>query len=212
MAPEPKQARSADSAKRMLEAGEELFLTGGSDALKLEAILERASTSTGSFYARFGSMQGYLDSLHDRALARLEESLAPVLARAAEEQTLDDALRILVRESLKVLRRERATVYYFAVGGTQAPHTRERGAMFTLAFRESLTNLASRFIVDPSNPDAERRLDLMCRMFVAMGFQQVMFDQEEISPLRLSDSTLAAEWAAALTASLAEFAAADELQ
>jgi AcrR family transcriptional regulator len=97
MATEPKQARSADSARRMLEAGEELFLTGGSDALKLEAIIERAGTSTGSFYARFGSMQGYLDALHDRALVQIEESLAPVLARAAEQTSLDDALRVVAQ-------------------------------------------------------------------------------------------------------------------
>jgi AcrR family transcriptional regulator len=207
MATEPKQARSADSARRMLEAGEELFLTGGSDALKLEAIIERAGTSTGSFYARFGSMQGYLDALHDRALVQIEESLAPVLARAAEQTSLDDALRVVVEGTLKVLRRDRASLYYFAVGGTQAPHTRERGTQFVLGFREALMHLASHFINDPTSPDAERRLDIMWRMFAAMAFQQIMFDQPEISPLRLSDTRLAREWAAALSASVAEFAA-----
>jgi hypothetical protein len=40
-----------------------------------------------------------------------------------------------------------------------------------------------------------------------MAFQQVMFDQPEISPLRLSDTRLAREWAAALSESLAAFVA-----
>ena len=207
MAAEPRQARSADSTKRMLKAGEELFLTGGSDALKLEAIVERAGTSTGSFYARFGSMQGYLDALHDRSLVRIEESLSPVIAKATQQTTLDDTVRVLVEGSLKELRRNRASLYYFAVGGTQAPHTRERGTAFMLSFRESLVHLTSRFLADPSNSEAQRRLDIMWRLFFAMGVQQVMFNPEEISPVRLSDRMLAREWAAALSASIAEFAA-----
>ena len=207
MPAEPKQARSADSTRRMLEAGEELFLAGGSDALKLEAIIERAGTSTGSLYARFGSMQGYLDALHDRSLVRIEQALAPVIARAAQQATLDDALRILIEGSLKELRRNRASLYYFAVGGTQAPHTRERGTLFVLAIREAMMQLTRPFMADPSNVDAQRRLDLMWRLFFAMGVQQVMFDPDEISPVRLSDRALAREWTAALSASIAEFAA-----
>jgi len=191
----------------MLEAGEELFLAGGSDALKLEAIIERAGTSTGSLYARFGSMQGYLDALHDRSLVRIEQALAPVIARAAQQATLDDALRILIEGSLKELRRNRASLYYFAVGGTQAPHTRERGTLFVLAIREAMMQLTRPFMADPSNVDAQRRLDLMWRLFFAMGVQQVMFDPDEISPVRLSDRLLAREWTAALSASIAEFTA-----
>jgi hypothetical protein len=34
-----------------------------------------------------------------------------------------------------------------------------------------------------------------------------MFEPDEISPVRLSDRTLAREWAAALSASIAEFTA-----
>lgn len=207
MPAEPKQARSVDSTKRMLDAGEDLFLSGGSDALKLEAIIEQAGTSTGSFYARFGSMQGYLAALHDRSLVRIEESLSPVIAKAAQQTNLDDTLRVLVEGSLKELRRNRSSLYYFAVGGTQAPHTRERGTAFVLGFRESLDRLTSRFMADPSSADAQRRLDVMWRLFFAMGVQQVMFEPDEISPVHLSDRMLAREWAAALSASIAEFTA-----
>jgi hypothetical protein len=48
---------------------------------------------------------------------------------------------------------------------------------------------------------------MMCRLLIAMAFQQVMFDQNEVSPLRLSDKELADEWAAALHAVLAKFVA-----
>jgi AcrR family transcriptional regulator len=190
----------------MLDAGEELFLAGGSESLKLEAIIDRAGTSTGSFYARFGNMQGYLDALHDRSLVQIEDSLSPVIVQATQQTTLQDTLRILVEGSLKELRRNRASLYYFAVAGTQAPHTRERGTAFVLGFRESLVRLTGRFMADPSSADARRRLDMMWRLFFAMGVQQVMFDPQEISPVRVSDRTLAREWAAALSATVAEFA------
>jgi hypothetical protein len=65
-------------------------------------------------------------------------------------------------------------------------------------------------MADPSNADAQRRLDIMWRLFFAMGVQQVMFEPNEISPVRLSDRMLAREWAAALSASIAEFAASPD--
>jgi AcrR family transcriptional regulator len=67
----PTQARSIDSTTRMLDAGEELFLEGGSTQLKLNLILEKSGSSTGSFYGRFGDMQGYHDALHHRTLDRV---------------------------------------------------------------------------------------------------------------------------------------------
>jgi hypothetical protein len=130
-----------------------------------------------------------------------------VIAKAAQQTNLDGTLYVLVEGSLRELRRNRSSLYYFAVGGTQAPHTRERGTAFVLGFRESLDRLTSRFMADPSSADAQRRLDVMWRLFFAMGVQQVMFEPDEISPVRLSDRTLAREWAAALSASIAEFTA-----
>jgi hypothetical protein len=38
-----------------------------------------------------------------------------------------------------------------------------------------------------------------------MGFQQIMFEQEEMSTLKLTDKELAREWAAALSDSIAAF-------
>ncbi len=105
------------------------------------------------------------------------------------------------------LRRDRATICFFAVGGTQAPHTRERGAAFVLQARSALAQLIEAFLARPETRDEQRRLDMMCRLLIAMAFQQVMFDQNEVSPLRLSDKELADEWAAALHAVLAKFVA-----
>jgi AcrR family transcriptional regulator len=201
---EPKQTRSADSMNRMLVAGEELFLIGGPDAIRLDAIIERAGTSIGSFYARFESMEGYLDVLHERALMRIGQSLAPIMARAAEQSTIERTLHVYVSGFLKVLRQERETINFFAVGGPQVPRTRERGAAFVLQTCSALAPLIEPFLARPESPDTQRRLDMMLRLLIAMAFQQVMFDQSEVSPLRLSDKELAESWAASLSSSLAD--------
>ena len=201
----PTQARSIDSTSRMLDAGEKLFLEGGSHQLKLNLILEKSGSSTGSFYARFGDMQGYLDALHHRALDRVEEALAEVIEKAAGQTSVLETLDIYTREFLKVLRRFKGTLYFFAVGNAQLEFRQSRGTQFVLAGLSALATLIRPFLLNPSNPEVVRRLDMMTRLLAAMGFQQIMFEQDEISTLRLTDKELAHEWAAALSATLAPF-------
>jgi AcrR family transcriptional regulator len=71
----PAQERSIASMNRMLDAGEQLFFEGGNPGLTLNAVIERAETSTGSFYARFGDMRGFLDAMHERVLRVLAVEL-----------------------------------------------------------------------------------------------------------------------------------------
>ena len=190
---------------RMLDAGEELFLEGGSSQLKLNLILEKSGSSTGSFYARFGDMQGYHDALHHRTLDRVEEALGEVIKKAAGQTSVLAALDIYAHEFLMVLRKFKGTLYFFAVGNAQLEFRQSRGTQFTLASLSALANLIRPFLLNPSNPEAVRRLDMLTRFLAAMGFQQIMFEQEEISTLKLTDKELAREWAAALSDSIAAF-------
>lgn len=189
----------------MLDAGEELFLEGGSTQLKLNLILERSGSSTGSFYARFGDMQGYLNALHNRALDLVEEALVKVIKKASGQTTVLETLDIYTREFLKVLRRFKGTLYFFAVGNSQLEFRQSRGTQFTLASLSALANLIRPFLANPSDPEAVRRLDMMTRLLAAMGFQQIMFEEAEMSSLKLTDKELAHEWAAALSDSIAAF-------
>lgn len=201
----PTQARSIDSTSRMLDAGEELFLEGGSTQLKLNLILERSGSSTGSFYARFGDMQGYLNALHNRALDRVEEALVEIIGKAAQEDSVLATLNSYSYGFLKVLRHFKGTLYFVAVGNAQLEFRQSRGTQFTLAGQLGLANLIRPFLANPSSPDTVRRVDMLTRLFTAMGFQQIMFEQAEMSALKLTDKELAHEWAAALSDSIAAF-------
>lgn len=199
------QVRSQDSMSRMLDAGEELFLEGGAAQLKLNLIIQKSGSSTGSFYARFTDMQGYLDALHNRALERVSTAMAPVMAKASAEATLQDLLTNYLTGLIAVMRQYRGALYFFAVGSSQVSSTRQKGAEFTLAMLGGFMDLVKPFMRKPLNADAKRRLDMAARQVSAMAFQIIMFEQHEVSNLKLTDKELAKEWAAGLNQSLLPF-------
>jgi len=190
---------------RMLDAGEALFLEGGSGNLKVDLIVAASQTSMGSFYARFGDMHGYRVALHKRTLGTVGVAMAEVSDQARLQGALADTLEVYCEEFIKVLRRFRAQFYYFAVANSHDHAFRADGAHATLTVRAAFLDLVKPYVVKPSTGASRRRLDMAFRLVVAFAFQQIMFTQEEVSTLSVNDSALAREWAAALTASLAPF-------
>ena len=191
---------------RMLDAGEELFLSGGPKSLKLNLIIARSGASTGSFYARFGDMEGYLEALHERALGQIKAELSTVFQRAAGQDSLSETLSLFLQEFIKLLRKFKAPVFFFAVGRTHVPAGREKGASVTLAIHRQIIEMLEPYIRNDNPSETERRLDMVARMISAMSFQVIMFEHKEVSTLRMSDKEVAKEWAALLSAGLESLA------
>ncbi len=179
----------------MLDAGEQLFYEGGSPALTLESVIERAETSTGSFYARFGDMRGFLDAMHERVLGIVAAEFMPILSKAALEPDLDSALHKTFTGVFEVVERHRVPLYFFAVGNSHDPAWREMGAQFTLGVTDVFTQLIKQYLPKFTSAVDKRRIDMAVRMSIAATFQQIMLDQEEFSRLNLSRKTVAAEYA-----------------
>ena len=76
----PKQARSKNTLDRIANAALDLIAKGGVDAATVGAIVERAGSSVGSFYARFDGKDDLIRFLQERiwtdAKARWDEALA----------------------------------------------------------------------------------------------------------------------------------------
>ena len=191
----PVQQRSIESMNRMLDAGEQLFYEGGSPALTLEAVIERAETSTGSFYARFGDMRGFLDAMHERVLGLILTESMPVLAKASMEKDLESALRTICVGVFDVTKRHRSQVYFFAVGNNQDETWRAMGAQFMLQHVDTFGQIVKPYLTQPTSAATKRRIDMAARTILAAMFQQVMFDQDEISRLDLSPKLVATELA-----------------
>jgi len=77
----PKQSRSRKTLERIVKASLEILASEGPDGLTVHAVVDRAGSSVGSFYARFKGKDDLLDYLgervwteaRDRWAARLEE-------------------------------------------------------------------------------------------------------------------------------------------
>ena len=62
----PKQSRSRRTLERIIQAALEILEVDGSSALTVQAVVERANSSVGSFYARFSGKEDLLDYLAER--------------------------------------------------------------------------------------------------------------------------------------------------
>ncbi|MCX6417152.1 MAG: TetR/AcrR family transcriptional regulator [Actinobacteria bacterium] len=183
----PEQARSIASMNRMLEAGEELFYEGGSSALTLDAVIERAGTSTGSFYARFGDMRGFLDAMHLRVLEQVSVEVLEVIASASKQPDLESGIRKICIDGFKVVSRNRTSLYFFAVGNSSDPHWRAMGTSFNLGMSDGILQLLEFHLSKAKSVVEKRRRDSAVRMMIAATFQQIMHDQNEISRIKVNE-------------------------
>ena len=191
----PVQQRSIESMNRMLDVGEQLFYEGGSAALTLEAVIDRAETSTGSFYARFGDMRGFLGAMHERILTMIAAELIPVLDKATMEPDLESAVRKAFTGVFEVVERHRTALFFFAVGNSHDSEWREMGAQLTIGMSDVFTNLMKQYLPKFTSTTAKRRIEMASRMGIASVFQQIMLDQEEFSRVNLSPKVIATEYA-----------------
>ena len=180
---------------RMLDAGEQLFYEGGSPALTLESVIDRAETSTGSFYARFGDMRGFLDAMHERVLDMLGAEVLTILGKAAMEPDLESSMHKAFTGVFEVIERHRVPLYFFAVGNSHDPEWRQMGTQFTLGIGDVFTQLIKQHLPKLTSAADKRRIDMAVRMSIASVFQQIMLDQEEISRVNIGRKVVATEYA-----------------
>jgi AcrR family transcriptional regulator len=180
---------------RMLDAGEQLFYEGGSPALTLERVIERADTSTGSFYARFGDMHGFLSAMHERVLQTVGAEVSPVLAQAALEPDLESAMRKAFTGFFEVVERHRVPLYFFAIGNSHNREWREMGDRFLVDVNGIFIQLMKSHLPTFTSAAAKRRIEMASRMSIAAVFQQILHEQEEISSVNLSSRFVATQYA-----------------
>lgn len=76
----PQQARSKQTLERIVAASLEILATEGPAGLTVHAVVDKADSSVGSFYARFGGKDDLLDYLGERiwseALERWNQALS----------------------------------------------------------------------------------------------------------------------------------------
>ncbi|MFI6648035.1 TetR/AcrR family transcriptional regulator [Streptomyces sp. NPDC050529] len=79
---EPRQARSAATLARVLQAAEEIASSAGLEEMTISGVAERAGVSVGTIYRRFDDKEQLVTALAERMLERREEYVAERLRTA----------------------------------------------------------------------------------------------------------------------------------
>jgi AcrR family transcriptional regulator len=87
----PKQARSRRTLERIVAAGIALLEEGGPEAVTVQAVVAKARSSVGSFYARFKGKEDLLAHLRERVRETAETAWSETLGAEAWETSLEGA-------------------------------------------------------------------------------------------------------------------------
>lgn len=184
---QPQQNRSIESTNRMLDAAEELIAEGGPDALTIEAVVTRAGTSIGSFYARFGDRRGLLVAVQDRFLGRIAEMAFQHAGEVEELSDLDTALTRFVELFLDIFRVNRNAFNVILVQTRGLPEFEKRGAEVTKAAAKLLHNLLVKHKKEIAHRDLDTASEMVFRTLFALATQIVMMNEGEITGHQLSE-------------------------
>jgi AcrR family transcriptional regulator len=189
----PRQARSIASTNRMLTAAEALFAAGGAEAVTVEAVVRKAGTSVGSFYARFTDRAGLLAAMHGRFLERMREEAGAAVAAAARQPSLARAVGAFVTHVLPAARRHRESILFFvAVSATDSP-LRKQGLAANPGFAGAFAAVVMPFREEIPHRNPEAAIDVAFRMLFAVFLQQAMFTPKEATGRAISGAALARE-------------------
>lgn len=175
-----RQRRQQRTHAALLDAAEEILLTTSARALRLEDVAERADVAIRTLYNHFGSREGLLLSLAERALDAVEPSVLTALTASGEP-------RARVRRALLayvdffVAQPAKANVVALALGDPidcPAPEVAERVARRHLRYVE----LIERAMGEAGGGRQSRHLAL----FLLGALQGTLALIQQPAPLRLS--------------------------
>jgi AcrR family transcriptional regulator len=189
----PKQARSILSMAKMLDAAEAIFAEGGDNALTVEAVVKRSQTSVGNFYGRFGDRDGLLRAMHERFLLRLGGAAHVAVAAAGNEKTLGGAIEVFISHLFTAAHEYRNSARFFVLHRSADPNLRAQGIRANAVFAGIFTTLVLSHREEITHAHPEIVTDVAWRMVYAALAQQMMFDEQEVSGVKITQPALARE-------------------
>jgi len=138
----PKQARAERTLHRLLDAAEALIEEHGTADVSIPAIVRRAHSSVGGFYARFRDKNELLRALEERFFreqrARLERLTRP---DAWGDAALPEIVRACMRELVRVFQTRRALIRAFVARAVHDLEFRGEAQRFEREVAERVTGL-----------------------------------------------------------------------
>ena len=97
------QARSQATESALLDAGLAHFEAHGFEGLSMQAVAERAGTSIGALYFRFGDREGFVQAVLERGFDQIRQDTDDLLAKAtARHASPHEVIRAFVDLAVRV--------------------------------------------------------------------------------------------------------------
>ena len=191
---QPKQARSEETARRILDAAQALIEREGLQALSIPEVVRRARSSTGSFYARFKDKNALLAALEERFFAdvhRIVDELAdPERWRGRPTRELLEACN---REMLRRLRLHARLVCAFMVRSTHEATLAKRARRFHEQLTDRMRALFLSRRHEMTHPEPEIAVALAVEFAFTFIQARILFAAQHEADPALDDDRLARE-------------------
>jgi AcrR family transcriptional regulator len=199
----PQQARSQQTLERILDAAEAMVSEKGFEDSTVSAIVQRANSSVGAFYARFEDKHALLHALSDRfvlqAMLTADEALDP---ERWERSSIPAILHSVVRFLVSIYRARAGLMRAFVIRNHTDPGFGERQDRLSNYVNDRVTELllARSQEIPSADPESVIRFGLM---FVFSTLDSaLLFGDLRSSQLNLSDDDFGAELTRAFLAYL----------
>lgn len=163
---EPRQARSAATLARVLQAAEEIASSAGLDEMAITAVAERAGVSVGTIYRRFEGKEQLVNALTERMLERREQYVAGRLRTA--EPSLGGVLHAFADALLQSFA-DNSNLFSELLRARTAAAV-DRGARTITEIHRQLIEAATPYAAEIMRSDPERALDIAARVILGSCF------------------------------------------
>ena len=190
----PKQARSAETLARILDAAEDLIAEKGLADASIPEIVRRANSSVGGFYARFRDKAELLRALEERFFLQMEVKLEALADPGQWEQaSVPDIVAACVAELVGTVRERHNLLAAFLSRAAGDPEFIEHGLRFRqrVASRVSDLLLTRRGQLD--HPEPEVGIDIGVQFAMGLMLQSVVLGDLRAGGRTLSDRELERE-------------------
>lgn len=191
---EPKQARSEDTLRRLLNAAEALIVEKGHRAVSIPDIARRANSSVGGFYARFRDKNELLRALEERHFQelsqRVERLADPVRWAGADTAAIVEAA---VAELVAIMREKRPVIAAFLANALEDPVLLEGGLRFRRSVEERLSVLFLSRREEMTHPEPGLAIEFAIQTAFAIMQQHVLIEETRAQGRALSDDELRRE-------------------
>jgi AcrR family transcriptional regulator len=181
----PKQARSIATEQKMLAAAEDLLQNGDPRHVTVENVVRLSGATVGSFYARFGNVDGLFEALHKRYLDTIFESkILEAVNLSIEQPDLKSGLRHGFKTILEFGYNNRKLLAYFIT------HPSDDALAIRLFAVEAMLNNLKAHLSEVAHKDLNRASENATRL-VYMAFIGVIFlEPSEFTGRKTSVSNL----------------------